>query len=159
MGALDAGGGGGSDNEGTDDWGLTPGSNNWIDGTREFLNDPGQAVRDPYDFVAGVGDAAALNFDEGIGGLVSVVDGNEGNTAGPGQSPFLERPREDQPANPGLPDSEQEFTGPPAEGSQDPLGALSVFPGGLQGILALAVGVAALWLLRPVLSIVGGVAN
>jgi hypothetical protein len=37
--------------------------------------------------VAGAADAAALNFDEGVGGLASLVDDEPGNTAGPGQEP------------------------------------------------------------------------
>lgn len=62
------------------------GSNEWISGTQEFLADPGQAVRDPYDTVAGAADAGALNFDEGVGGLTSLVDNQPGNTAGAGDS-------------------------------------------------------------------------
>jgi len=79
----------------------TPGSNKWIDGTKEFLGDPGQAIRDPYDTAAGAADAAALNFDEGVGGIASMFDGEPGNTAGPGESPFLATPNEGQPDNPG----------------------------------------------------------
>lgn len=76
------------------------GSNRWVDGTQEFLSDPGQLARDPYDTVAGAADAATLNFDEGVGGLSSLFDGQPGNTAGPGQSPWFEAPRDSQPENP-----------------------------------------------------------
>jgi len=153
-----SGGGGSNDpaddpstNEGTDDWGLTPGSNNWVDGTREFLADPGQAVRDPYDFAAGVGDAAALNFDEGIGGLTSLVDGYAGNTAGPGESPFLERPREGQPQNPGLPNSEPDYTGDPDPSAPDPI------PTKLKLAVAFVATLVTLYLARPLLEIGAGV--
>jgi len=79
----------------------TPGSNKWVDGTEEFLSDPGQLVTDPYDTVAGAADAAALNFDEGVGGLSTLFDSEPGNTAGPGESPWVEAPEEGQPSNPG----------------------------------------------------------
>jgi hypothetical protein len=62
------------------------GSNRWLDGAREFASDPGQLVRNPYDTVAGAADAGALNFDEGVGGLASLVDNEPGNTAGSGDS-------------------------------------------------------------------------
>jgi len=62
------------------------GSNEWLAGAEEFASDPGQAVTDPYDTLAGTADAAALNFDEGVGGLTSFVDDEPGNTAGPGQT-------------------------------------------------------------------------
>jgi len=155
------GGGGGSsssdpadgDDEQTDDWGLTPGSNNWVDGTREFLNDPGQAVRDPYDTLAGAADAAALNFDEGVGGLTSLIDGYAGNTAGPGDSPLLERPREGQPQNPGLPNSEPEHTGDPDPTAGDP------FPLKAQLLVGGLVAIVVLYLIRPLLEIGAGVAD
>jgi len=66
--------------------GFGDGSNDWIGGATDFASDPGQAIEDPYGTVAGAADAATLNFDEGVGGLVSLVDDEEGNTAGPGQS-------------------------------------------------------------------------
>jgi hypothetical protein len=71
------------------------GSNRWIPGTIETIQ--GEGKQD----VSGVLDAAALNFDEGVGGLVSLVDSEPGNTAGPGQSPIIEGPQEGQPGNPG----------------------------------------------------------
>lgn len=93
----------GDDSNGPETFG--DGSNRWIDGTIEFFNDPGQLAEDPYDTIAGAADAGALNFDEGVGGLVSLVDDEAGNTAGPGTSPWLESPNEGdyehQPDNPG----------------------------------------------------------
>lgn len=71
------------------------GSNRWIPGTIETLR--GEGKND----LAGVADAAALNFDEGIGGLSSLVDDQAGNTAGPGSTPFIEAPRDGQDSNPG----------------------------------------------------------
>ena len=71
------------------------GSNKWIPGTLETLRGEGKAD------VAGVLDAAALNFDEGVGGLSTLFDAERGNTAGAGQSPLLEAPQEGQPGNPG----------------------------------------------------------
>ena len=76
------------------------GSNRWIPGIIETAQNPVDRATHPYDTVAGAADAAALNFDEGVGGLVSLVDEQPGNTAGPGQSPWLEDPREGQPSNP-----------------------------------------------------------
>jgi len=107
SGGSDSGGGSGEydgDSNGVATWG--DGSNNWIGGFEDFASDPGQVVREPYDTVAGAADAAALNFDEGVGGLWSLVDDEPGNTAGPGQSPAfswlpgVER-QDGQPANPG----------------------------------------------------------
>jgi len=78
------------------------GSNEWLPGTIETINNPGPRLAKPYDTLAGAADAAALNFDEGVGGLVSLVDGEPGNTAGPGRSPaFGAEPQEGQPENPG----------------------------------------------------------
>jgi len=72
------------------------GSNDWIAGTDETLR--GEGKQD----ISGVFDAAALNFDEGIGGWSTVFDSEPGNTAGPGQSSsFFESPQEGQPDNPG----------------------------------------------------------
>lgn len=62
------------------------GSNDWWGGVEDVAEDPVGEVSDPYDFVAGAADAAALQFDEGAGGLYSLVDGEEGNTAGPGDT-------------------------------------------------------------------------
>jgi hypothetical protein len=76
------------------------GSNRWIPGIVETAQNPVDRLTHPYETVAGAADAAALNFDEGVGGLVSLVDSEPGNTAGPGESPFLEDPRGDQPENP-----------------------------------------------------------
>lgn len=59
------------------------GSNKWIDGTIETVANPVDRVTSPYDTVAGAADAAALNFDEGVGGLTSLFDNEPGNTAGP----------------------------------------------------------------------------
>ncbi|WP_380681073.1 hypothetical protein [Salinigranum sp. GCM10025319] len=71
------------------------GSNRWIPGTIETIQGDGKGD------ISGVLDAAALNFDEGVGGIVSLFDSEPGNTAGPGQSPFLEGRQEGQPGNPG----------------------------------------------------------
>jgi hypothetical protein len=81
------------DTNGSDEFG--DGSNRWIPGTIETIQGDGKAD------VSGVLDAAALNFDEGVGGLVSLVDAEPGNTAGPGQSPIIETPEKGQPGNPG----------------------------------------------------------
>lgn len=88
-----------ADNNGVETFG--DGSNNWLGGVQDFASDPGQAVRNPYRTVAGAADAATLNFDEGVGGLTSLADGEAGNTAGPGQSPLIEPSRDGQPPNPG----------------------------------------------------------
>ncbi|GGC52998.1 hypothetical protein [Haloferax sulfurifontis] len=124
------------DTNGTSTWG--DGSNNWLGGIGDFVSDPGQAVRDPADTVAGAADAAALNFDEGVGGLISLFDDDAGNTAGPGQSPWIEDPVDGQPSNPtrgtGLADA--------------------VWIGVL-----LVGGLVVLYLVRPLLEIVAGVVN
>lgn len=60
------------------------GSNRWIPGLIETVRNPVDRLSNPYDTIAGAADAAALNFDEGVGGLVSLVDGEPGNSAGPG---------------------------------------------------------------------------
>ena len=65
--------------------GPTAGSNRWVSGTIETLQNPVDRLTNPYDTVAGAADAAALRFDEGVGGLYSLVDDEPGNTAGPGQ--------------------------------------------------------------------------
>jgi hypothetical protein len=72
-------------------WELGPqdGSNDWWGGITDTVNDPVGAVSDPYDTVAGAADAAALGFDEGVGGLSSYVDDEPGNTAGTGDSPAV----------------------------------------------------------------------
>lgn len=62
------------------------GSNRWIPGIRETLSNPVDRATNPADTVAGAADAAALNFDEGVGGLSSLFDSESGNTAGPGQT-------------------------------------------------------------------------
>jgi hypothetical protein len=62
------------------------GSNRWIDGFVETVQNPVDRATHPYDTLAGAADAAALNFDEGVGGLVSLVDDQPGNTAGAGDS-------------------------------------------------------------------------
>jgi len=67
------------------------GSNEWIPGIQETVNNPVDAVTNPYDTVAGAADAAALNFDEGVGGLLSLVDNEPGNTAGPGGTGIMEQ--------------------------------------------------------------------
>jgi hypothetical protein len=61
------------------------GSNRWIPGIQETVQNPVERIQNPYDTVAGAADAAALNFDEGVGGLVSLIDDEPENTAGPGQ--------------------------------------------------------------------------
>jgi len=61
------------------------GSNEWIPGIQETIANPVDRATHPYDTVAGAADALTLNFDEGVGGLTSLVDGESGNTAGPGQ--------------------------------------------------------------------------
>lgn len=61
------------------------GSNRWVAGTIETLR--GEGKND----VAGVFDALALNFDEGVGGLVSLLDSEPGNTAGPGDMDVTEQ--------------------------------------------------------------------
>lgn len=66
--------------------GFGDGSNEWIPGVRETLANPVDRATNPIDTVAGAADAAALNFDEGVGGLVSLIDNEPGNTAGPGDS-------------------------------------------------------------------------
>jgi hypothetical protein len=65
------------------------GSNQWLPGIGETLANPVDRVSNPYDTVAGAADAAALKFDEGVGGLYSLVDDEPGNTAGPGQEPMF----------------------------------------------------------------------
>jgi len=67
------------------------GSNRWIPGARETVANPQEAIANPYDTVAGAADAAALNFDEGVGGLLSLVDNQPGNTAGPQDTGVFEQ--------------------------------------------------------------------
>lgn len=62
------------------------GSNDWWSGTVETLENPVGRASDPYGTLAGAADAGGLNFDEGVGGLVSIFDDSEGNTAGPGDT-------------------------------------------------------------------------
>jgi hypothetical protein len=62
------------------------GSNRWLDGIVETAQNPVDRLTNPYDTVAGAADAAALNFDEGVGGLASLFDDEPGNTAGSGDS-------------------------------------------------------------------------
>ena len=69
-----------------DDGTTWDGSNDWWSGLVETVENPVDRVTNPYDTFAGAADAAALGFDEGVGGLVSLVDDEPGNTAGPGQS-------------------------------------------------------------------------
>jgi hypothetical protein len=80
-----------SDDPGTDMFGrqFGDGSNRWIPGIIETARNPVDRATNPYDTLAGAADAAALNFDEGVGGLVSLVDGEPGNTAGPGDDNVL----------------------------------------------------------------------
>jgi len=75
-----------SDDPGTDIFGrqFGDGSNRWIPGLIETVRNPIDRASNPVDTIAGAADAAALNFDEGVGGLVSLFDGEPGNTAGPG---------------------------------------------------------------------------
>jgi hypothetical protein len=67
------------------------GSNRWIPGLIETARNPVDRATNPYDTLAGAADAAALNFDEGVGGLVSTVDGEPGNTAGPGDDDVVDQ--------------------------------------------------------------------
>jgi len=67
------------------------GSNRWIPGIIETVQNPVDRISNPYDTVAGAADAAALNFDEGVGGLVSLIDSKPGNTAGPGNQGLFEQ--------------------------------------------------------------------
>jgi hypothetical protein len=62
------------------------GSNQWVPGTVETFRNLPDRLANPYDTVAGAADALTLNFDEGVGGLYSLVDDEPGNTAGPGDS-------------------------------------------------------------------------
>lgn len=62
------------------------GSNDWWSGTVETVQNPVDRATDPYGTLAGAADAGALNFDEGAGGLWSMFDDSEGNTAGPGDT-------------------------------------------------------------------------
>lgn len=75
------------------------GSNRWIPGFIETVRNPIDRLTSPYETIAGAADAAALNFDEGVGGLTSLF-GDGTNTAGPGESPWLAPPAEGQPENP-----------------------------------------------------------
>ncbi|MFC7226318.1 hypothetical protein N0B31_02800 [Salinirubellus salinus] len=69
-----------------DDGDTWDGSNDWWSGLVETAQNPIDRATNPYDTVAGAADAAALGFDEGFGGLYSLVDDESGNTAGSGQS-------------------------------------------------------------------------
>jgi hypothetical protein len=104
------------------------GSNRWIPGLIETVRNPIDRASNPYDTIAGAADAAALNFDEGVGGLVSLVDGEPGNSAGPG---------DDNARN-------QDLTA----------------GGGLVVAVVALLGLGAvLWLLRPFVGVVEGVAG
>jgi len=61
------------------------GGNRWIPGFLETVRNPVDRITSPWETTRGALDAAALNFDEGVGGLTSLVDGQPGNTAGSGQ--------------------------------------------------------------------------
>lgn len=67
------------------------GSNRWIPGLIETAKNPIDRISTPYETVAGGADALALNFDEGVGGLYSLIDDEPGNTAGPGQQNVFEQ--------------------------------------------------------------------
>lgn len=79
-----SGSGGGS--SGGSSGGFGDGSNEWIPGIQETVANPADRITSPFETVAGAADAAALNFDEGVGGLASFFDNQPGNTAGPGDS-------------------------------------------------------------------------
>lgn len=113
---------------GLTDRGFGDGSNNWVDGTVETLQGDGK------NDLAGVADAAALNFDEGVGGLVSLADAEPGNAAGPGTTQTETEPGGSNVLNQGV------LAGEGIDG-------LQVFVFG-------AVLLALLYLLRPVLEIV-----
>ena len=134
--------------------GFGDGSNRWIPGLVQTLNNPVDRVTNPVDTLKGAADAAALNFDEGVGGLSSLVDDEPGNTAGPGTGSTAE-------------DVDVPLTGvgaadDPGRSAEDNLadtildGDLGVPP---RVILLGVVSVVALILLRPVLQIVAGVSS
>jgi hypothetical protein len=123
---------------GLTDRGFGDGSNRWIPGLIETAQNPVDRVTSPGDTIAGAADAAALNFDEGIGGLVSLVDGEPGNAAGPGTDATGE-PGGSNVANQGI------LAGEGIDGLQ-----LLVFG---------AVLVALLYLARPVLEIAADVSG
>lgn len=91
-------------------WGpqFGDGSNKWIPGVVETVQNPIDRITNPGDTLAGAADAAALNFDEGVGGLASLFDTEPGNTAGPGQSGagWNYDPQPGQPENPNTVDIE-----------------------------------------------------
>jgi hypothetical protein len=132
--------------------GFGDGSNRWIDGFRETVNNPVDRLRNPYDTVAGAADAAALNFDEGVGGLVSLADDEAGNTAGPGQDDI------DVPAT-GVGASDDEgrsVDDNPLNNTLEGDGPLGIGP---EQIVLLVGAVVALVLLRPLLQIGAGVVD
>lgn len=120
-------------------WG--DGSNKWIPGTIETLQ--GEGKND----VAGVLDAAALNFDEGVGGLVSLVDDEPGNTAGPGQQEWEAASRA----------ADEGYAAGAGEAAGDALGLPDWASGRVlvYGLAALVV----LYLVRPLLVAIAGVTN
>jgi hypothetical protein len=132
--------------------GFGDGSNRWIDGLRETINNPVDRATNPGETLAGAADAAALNFDEGVGGLSSLVDGEAGNTAGPGQDDI------DVPAT-GVGASDDEgrsVDDNPLNNTLEGDGPLGIGP---EQIVLLVAAVVALVLLRPVLQIGAGVVD
>lgn len=128
------------------------GSNNWIAGTLETIRNPVDRVSNPLETVAGAADAAALSFDEGLGGLGSLVDDEPGNTAGPGQDDV------DVPGT-GVGASDDDGRSVDDNLLNNTLegdGPLGIGP---EQIVLLVAAIVALVLLRPVLSIVAGVAS
>lgn len=113
-------------------------SNNWLGGVDDFINDPGQVVRDPYDMAAGTADAATLSFDEGVGGSVSLLDDKAGNTAGLGGASWIEDLRDGQAPSP------TRGTGPAAE---------------MWVVVAVVVGLVLPYLLHPLLEVITGVVD
>jgi hypothetical protein len=121
---------------GLTDRGFGDGSNRWIPGLIETARNPVDRATNPFETVTGAADAAALNFDEGVGGLVSLVDDEPGNAAGPGT----------------------DATGDPGGSNVANQGILAgEGVDGLQLIVFGAVLVALLYLARPVLEIAADV--
>lgn len=126
------------------------GSNDWISGFTETVANPVDRAMNPGDTVAGAFDAAALNFDEGVGGLSSLIDTKPGNTAGSGTQQWelakdFARQTDDVPGG-GIADNAQEWAvetslniGP------DWLDEASIFVGVLAAIAILSYAVGQLF--------------
>ncbi len=129
------------------------GSNNWIAGALETVRNPVDRITNPGATVVGAADATALSFDEGLGGLGSFFDDEAGNTAGAGVGEDAEDV--DIPGTGvGAADDENRSTDDNLlNNTLEGDGPLGIGPE--QIVLAVAA-VAALVLLRPVLSIAAG---